>query len=226
VQFEKYDKPRLRGVTISSASTQMVHSEQILTLKGPVRMTSPTGNPNLRQLENKSGFDLSDAVVVRRRFDANGKTTLEGCWLGRIRNGASTLLQWGAVPMKQGGLPFETERRQAAEVDEIDFRKRLNVDPLLKLAFRFPTAQDPHHGRRDEYRLVARVDELLPGATESPSASQSAGSTVVLQFGPQPTPTVDANSPADVGADRRRMPYDEEVLEDPEEFLEDGTPPA
>ncbi len=62
VAFEKYDKPRLRGVTISSASTQMIHSEQMVALDGPIRMFPSSTNANLKQLENKSAFNLADVI--------------------------------------------------------------------------------------------------------------------------------------------------------------------
>ena len=209
VTFEKYDKPRLRGVPVSSASTQLIHSEQMFPLAGPVRLTSPSADPKLKQLENNSGYELSDAVVVHRRFDDAGRETFEGCWLGQVRSGGSVLLAWGALRQQKGRPPYATERQRAAA---IDYRQRLDVDALLKLAFTFPPASDPLHGRRDEYRLVARIDEVLPGAVATPSASQTTGATVVLahlrlELAPAPTP--DVNSPQDVAPNRDRRDYDE-----------------
>lgn len=216
VAFEKYDKPQLRGVTISSASTQFIHAEQMLPLAGPIRLTTPTGSTTLKQLENRSGFELSDAVVLRRRFGADDKPTVDGCWLGVVRDGASALLPWGVVSLEKGSLPYAAERANAAE---LDYRHRLDVDPLLKLAFTFPSADDPLQGRRDEYRLVARIDEPIPGSTASPRASQTTGATVVLvhlelELAPPPTP--DVNSAKDVDPDRGRRAFDDIPLESPE----------
>jgi len=217
VAFEKYDKPRLRDITVTSASTQFIHAEQMLPLTGPIRMTSPSGSTTLKQLENRSGFELSDAVVLRRRFGADGKPTVDGCWLGQVRNGASALLPWGVVPVEKGQLPYADNRSKAAE---LDYRKRLDVDPLLKLAFDFPGADDPLHGRRDEYRLVARIDEPIPGSAASPRASQTTGATVVLvhlEVGLAPPPSPDVNTAKDVDPDRGRRPFDDEPLESPKE---------
>jgi hypothetical protein len=217
VAFEKYDQPRLRGVTVSSATTQMIHSEQMLNLDGAIRMFSPEGNPRLKQLENKSGFNLSDVVVVHRDVMDDGKSRLEGCWIGELRDGAGAMLPWGAVPVEKGKLPFAGERAKSAE---LAYGKRLNVDPLLNLAFKFTPASDPLYGKRDEWRLVARIDEVLPGSVASPEASQATGATVViahLDYGPAPPPEPDANRPSDVISDERRNAYDESYDEAPPE---------
>jgi hypothetical protein len=222
VEFEKYDRPRLRGVPVTSASTQLVHSEQMYALAGSLRMAHPGPNSGAWQLENKTGFDLSDAVVIRRRINANGSTSYESCWLGLVRNGASQLLPWTAAYPEAGKLLYAEERVKAAE---LDYHKRLNVDPLIKLAFRFPGASDPLYGDRDEYRLVARLDEPLPGVVTTPAASQSTGTTVILAhlaYGMPPQPEPDHNAPADVLGDRiRGDSYDEEFFDD--ESLDDGT---
>jgi hypothetical protein len=64
VAFEKYDQPRLRGVEVSSATTQMIHSEQMLPLDGAIRLYQDDKNPRLLHLENKSGFNLTDVSIV------------------------------------------------------------------------------------------------------------------------------------------------------------------
>jgi hypothetical protein len=221
VAFEKYDKPRLRGVAVSSATTQMIHSEQMVALEGPIRLFSASNTPNLKQIENKSGFNLSDVVVIHREADGNGKVTYKGCWIGQLRNGGGALIRQDPVAMPKEGLPFADERKYA---EAQDYRKRLDVDPLLKLAFRFTPKSDPLYGRRDEWRLVGRIDEVLPGAVAAPEASQTTGSNVVLAhlaYEPAPFPEPDANSPSDVLQDGRRNAYDESY----EELLESELPP-
>jgi hypothetical protein len=217
VVFENYDHPRLREVPVGSASTEFIHSEQMFGLGGPLRMTHPSTNAAVWQLENRTGLDLADAVVIHRLPpNAQGRTTYESCWLGELRKGASLLLNLRATTHAAGELPFTAERKKAAEVDA---RKRLDVDALLKLAFRFPPVTDPLYGSRGEYRLVARVDQPLPGATTTPAASQVTGSTVVLAHLRCDLPAPfdpDVNSPVDVLGGRPRNAFDGDLpAEDP-----------
>jgi hypothetical protein len=221
VEFEKYDKPRLKGLPVSSATTQFLHSEQMLPLAGGLRLSHPSTNPRALQLENKTGYDLSDAVVIHRRPSGSG-WRYEGCWLGQVRSDTSQLLNIADLAPERDRLLFAAERAAAAEFDP---HKRLNVDGLLKLAFRFDGLAenqfDPLQGGRDEWRLVARIDEPLPGAQTSPAASQVAGSTVVLahldyQLNPITADHVDANSAKDVTSDRRNA-YDELLNAEPTE---------
>jgi hypothetical protein len=214
VAFEKYDKPRLRGVPISSASTQYIHAEQMFPLAGPLRLSHPTGSPHLWQLENHTGIALADAAVVHRKIDDDGQSAFEGCWLGEVPSGKSVLLPRAPVELKRNELPYASQRQQAEKLDE---HKRLSVDKLLQMAFRFTSDADPHQGGREEWRLVARVDELLPGARSSPSASQATGTTVVLahlQLGPPRTGGPDVNSPRDALGDEPRNAY--------EDFIDDA----
>jgi hypothetical protein len=209
VAFEKYDKPRLRGVPISSASTQYIHAEQMFPLAGPLRLSHPTGSPHLWQLENHTGLALADAAVIHRKVDEAGRSSYEGTWLGQVPSGKSTLLSRAPLALKRNELPYAAQRLQAAKVDE---HKRLDVDALLQLAFRFADGADPFHANREEWRLVARVDEPLPGARSSPSASQATGTTVVLahlQLGPRRRATPDVNSPRDVLGDEPRNAYED-----------------
>jgi hypothetical protein len=213
IEFEKYDKPRLKGVPVSSATTQFLHSEQMFALAGPLRLSHPSTNSRAWQVENKTGFDLHDAVVVHRSYDG-AKWTYDGCWLGQFASGTSQLLATTPLVFENDRLLFNDERDEAARVDS---HKRLNVDALLRQALRFPAedgeTHDPIQGQRDEWRLVARIDEPLAGAVTSPAASQTTGATVVLahlQLALPPAPGPDANSIKDVDNDRRNA-YDEEL---------------
>jgi hypothetical protein len=119
------------------------------------------------------------------------------------------MLPWSEMSFSKDELPFTAQRDQAAK---LDFRKRLNVDGLLRLAFQFTPKKDPLFGKRGEWRLVGRIDEPLPGAIAAPEASQATGSTVVLahlQYDAPPFPQPDTNSPADVLPDGKRNAYDE-----------------
>jgi hypothetical protein len=222
VEFENYDHPRLRAIPVSSASTQFIHSEQIYPLDGPLRLTHPSTSNSVWQLENRTGLDLSDVVVVHRFLreppDESGEVRLgfKSCWVGQLRQGGSLILDLKDASDSRTELPFAAERRDAAGADG---RKRLDVDALLRLAFRFPPTTDPLYGARDEYRLVARLDEALPGSATTPAASQTTGATVILahlrcELGPGFGP--DKNSPAEVLGDRPRNAYEEDIPPDEE----------
>ena len=92
--------------------------------------------------------------------------------------------------------------------------------PLQRLACQFPEDADPLHGRRDEVRLVGRMDGALPGVDTDPSASQTAGAALVvahLQWGPRPSAEPDANTALQIDPQRRTRgvePSVEELLED------------
>ena len=85
---------------------------------------------------------------------------------------------------------------------------RLNLEPMFRLAL------DPSHMEPGEERLVARVDEVLPGETITPSASQVRGATLVvahLNYAPLPAPQKDLNTRRDIKADDAEPAEDEPV---------------
>jgi hypothetical protein len=172
-------------------------------LDGGVRVTYSTNG--LKQLENTTGLNLSDAMLVHRGFDRNGSPAYSAAWVGEMSSGGAVLMPvLQPILLSDDALPFATERQRAAAVDG---RKRLDVGELLNLATKFPGAGDPFYGKREETRLIARIDGVLPGAVASPAASQTAGATVVLAHvaypGPLPTPAPDVLSVADVFPDGR-----------------------
>ena len=196
VNFVKHKDTRLEGLTISSASTRLVHSEQMLELEGPLWLGK--SSQGLEQVVNRTGLHLSDVMVLQRYIDRSGKPQIKGCWLGPLRSGQSAVLGLRPLTVGEEQLPFATERKQAAEtaVDE-----RLNLNPLVKLALEMKDPKDPRWSERDEYRLIARIDQLLPGTEVSPAASQTQGATLVvahLKNHPLPLPEPDVNSREDV----------------------------
>ena len=187
----------LRGLAVASNSTRMLHSEQVFPLAGPLKLGLTSRNHY--QLVNHSGLNLRDVAVVRRHFkEGDDRPSYDASWIGELRHGASSAL--GLTPYAWAGdrIPFAEEREQAARESSIE---RMQLDELLKLAFQFPDRDDPQSARREEYRLVGRIDEVLPGAEVSPAASQIRGATVVLahlQYGDQPVAQPDVNSRGDL----------------------------
>ena len=71
----------------------------------------------------------------------------------------------------------------------------------MNIAFQFPESEDPLEQRRDEWRIVGLIDQVLPGTKVAPAASQIVGATVVLahlHYGDLPQPRPDVNSRSDV----------------------------
>lgn len=201
VAFEKYDRTRLRGVDITSASTRFIHSEEMSELAGGlVWSTSSIGG---RQVRNDTGYDLQDAVIVHRKFNA-GKPVFETAWLGLLRAGDARGVAFDPSGMLQSEIPYQTERAAAAKLQQ----RRLDVDEILKIAFQF-SKTDPLYSAREEYRLVALIDQPLPGAAVQPTPSQTIGTTVVLahlDYGPRRDFEPDVNSPIDVTDNVRARP--------------------
>ncbi len=196
VVFDESSTPRLTGLTVASSATRLVHAEQIQMLDGPLRLGQ--SSRGLAQVENRSQFNIRDAVVIRRTFDRAGKPRYEGCWLGEIQARRSAVLGMRALVWDPRGLPFAYERVTAAAGRLIP---GMNVDALVKLACQFEDKHDRLAMRRTETRLVGVIDEGLPGMDVSPAASQQKGATVVvahLEYGPLAASRPDVNSPADV----------------------------
>ena len=196
VAFEKYDKTRLRGLPVTSASTRFVHSEQMFPLDGGVSITKSSGG--LPQLDNRTGLILSDAMLLRRDFDFQGRARYSAAWIGQLgARGVVLMPVLKPIQLNADELPFSGERELAAAADS---GERLDVDELLQLATSFPDPSDPFFGQRAETRLIARIDGMLPGAVASPAASQTSGTTVVVAHveypGPLPTPQLDETSVA------------------------------
>jgi hypothetical protein len=183
---------RLNGVPISSNSTGMIHSEQILTLDGPIRIGHSTATGG-EQIENRSKLQLDSVCVVMRPPDDGKPETveqLEGMWIGQLLPGNSF-----PKPRHMTGKPPFAEDR-AAEARLVQ-SPRLNLEPLFRLAL------DPQYMEPGETRLVARIDQLMPGQTITPSASQVRSATLVvahLDYESLPPPIPDKNTRQDVKA--------------------------
>ncbi|MBX3432078.1 MAG: hypothetical protein KF847_01895 [Pirellulales bacterium] len=219
VAFEKYAETHLRGLAVASSTTRLVHSEEIVPFPGAVRLTTATNG--MRQIENRSGLHLADAAIVRRSFDRQGKPRFDGCWLGEVRDGATTVVSFAPAAIDPVRGPFAAERAAAAERAVATSQPRLDVDELVKVAFRFASGDDPLYGGREETRLVARIDGLLPGTTATPSASQTSGAVIVavhLAYGPPPAPQPDANAAADVLPAADRPTGEEDSLDELEDL--------
>jgi hypothetical protein len=197
IDFQRYDDVRLAGLPISSNSTGMVHSEQMMTLDGAIRLGQSTARRG-DQIENRSKLELDSVCVVRRplpedRVPAGVK--LYGKWIGKMLPGQSMPISLQRIDPEDKEIPFARDRRAEQPARRGD---QLNLEPMFKLAL------DPQHMEPGETRLVARIDQVLPGEEITPSASQVKGATLVvahLAYAPAPPPRPDKNTRQDVKAE-------------------------
>jgi hypothetical protein len=184
VAFSQQDQVRLSDLEVTSASTRMVHSEAMTPVAGgPIRRgESSLGH---QQIENQSELLLRSVAVIRRVGDSH---ELQGCWIGDLQPKTSSAISKLAITASDLA-------EQRAEERKLLSTNALNLEPLFKVAC------DPRHLAPGEMRLVARVDEILPGSSVTPAASQAQGATLVvvhLDYGDLPAPALDDNSPLDV----------------------------
>jgi len=162
----------LEGLAISSNTTGMVHSEQMLALDGGVGWERLA--EDRYKLTNDTGLALEAAAVV-------GAT--KACWIGALAPGASATVEMRPTPSKREEL-FATEQNEAT----LGTRGGFNVQHLLRLA-----QQEDLGG---ELRLVAYTSQELSGLTVLPSSAQTRQLALVvahLEFSPEPALANDAN---------------------------------
>jgi hypothetical protein len=194
--YERYDAARLEGVFVPSNTTNMVHSEQMFVLDGPITLGKSQSQGRL-QIENRSKHLLQSVALVERtsRAGEEGGTqpALSGIWIGELRPGESRPAIFSPpIVLDEDASPFDDER--AAE-------GRLQRAPRLNLEAMFRLALDVNSFEPGEKRLVARIDEVLDGETVLPAASQVRGGVLVvahLEYGPRPAPLPDLNTSRDV----------------------------
>lgn len=183
VVFDRQERARLKGMPVSSASTDTIRSEQMYTLSGQL-----VYDANRNQIENRSDLDLQSTMIIKR---PDNSEKLLGCWLGELDSRQSSTLSFTPVDYTEDQTPFQRERLQASEEEP----ESLNLEPLLKLLL------DPKRLEPGEVRCVALINQVLPGVTITPESSQLVGATVLaahLDYGPLPKPDPDANAPVDV----------------------------
>jgi hypothetical protein len=186
VNFQRYDNVQFNGMPVSSNSTGMVHSEQMLSLDGPIKFVA-AGKDKTKLLQNDSKLDLHCVCVVERDGDE-----LEGRWIGDLLPGQSVPIT--TARLASGKRPFAAERATAAQSAR---GERLDLEQMFQLALDVKNIED------GETRLVARHDEILPGESISPAASQVRGATLVvvhLHYAPLPAPEKDDNTRQEIKA--------------------------
>jgi hypothetical protein len=191
--YQRYDRSKLTGVFVPSNTTNMVHSEQMFALDAPIRLGKSTRGTD--QVENRSQLHLRSVAVVRRptlEEEKQGRSELLGTWIGELRPGESAPVAYMPIPVEKNEAPFAKQRK---EEERLQGSQRLDLEPTFRLAF------DINYFEPGEKRLVARVDEVLPGQEITPVASQVRGATMVvahLQYALRPAPKPDLNTKQDI----------------------------
>lgn len=180
VTYERQEIARLNGLTVSSNSTDMAHTEQIFDLGGALRY-----DDGRNQLINETDHDFVALAVVRR--PAGEAERLQGCWIGSLGGRSSTNVSFSPLSSSEEEAVFAAERAEESTSEE-----RLDFESLFRVAL------DPRHMEPGEVRAVAYLDKVMPGVEVAPRASQLRGGTLLvahLKYGRLPAPQMDKNSP-------------------------------
>jgi len=181
----------------------------MLALDGPIQLGRSAARGG-NQVENRTRFELHSACVVRRPLPEDRvppDVRLYGKWIGQMLPGQSAAYSLQPLHLEKNQVPFRQDR---ADEEKLQGGNRLNLEPMFRLAL------DPQHMEPGEVRLVARVDEVLPGETITPAASQIRGATLIvahLAYAPLPPPEKDRNTKRDIKPDADLSDEDEDVFE-------------
>lgn len=186
VELTQAKKVQLAGLQVSSASTDMLHSEQMLELDGPIAYTQE--GPNQWRVRNRSQLKIESSAIVKRA-DQGGEPRLLGCWIGELPPGEGKTVTFAPLTDSVFANQRDKDIARAQEED------KLNLMPLYDLAL------DASHVPNGDVRMVGRIDKVLPGVTITPSAAQVRGAAFVvahLKRAELPLPVSDVNSPRDI----------------------------
>jgi len=185
VELTQAKKVQLAGLQVSSASTDMLHSEQMMKLDGPISYQQQA--PNEWRVLNRSQLKIKSAAVVKRA-DQGKEARLLGCWIGELLPGEGKTVSF--APLTDS--VFANQRNQ--DITKAAEEEQLNLMPLYDLAL------DATHVPNGDVRLVGRIDTVLPGVAIKPAAAQVRGAALViahLERAELPLPVPDVNSPRD-----------------------------
>ncbi|WDQ16142.1 hypothetical protein [Rhodopirellula sp. P2] len=172
--------PRLDGIAVGSNSFAAVHTEQMVSVGGPLSLSQDG-----RTLRNDSNLDLTDVYVIHRPLGDDATSKVEIAVLGGVAPGESPSLSY---------QPAE----QIRVASEVDFGIRQCMQRILTSSFVPPGTT----------RLLGRLASIPPdqadadessawgGLEISPQCSQVNADTIVLahlEYSPLHTPQPDEN---------------------------------
>ena len=184
------DDASVAGYSVGSNSIGFVHSEQWLDLARPLAIIEHSDGSF--QLANHTQLLLRDAGVVKKTDRAG----LQTAWLGAIEAGAAAAGKFELESAAISGSQLWKARRDRSPRTAADSPSgELNLRRLIDIA------QDVSGLRPGEMRLVAWLDDALPGLTVEPKASQARHAAVVvahLAAGQEELPRPDARTRAEL----------------------------
>jgi hypothetical protein len=158
--------PALVDFLVQPRSLSMFRAEQMLTLRGSIRLDEEGGT---RRVVNGSEFDLKDAILI----ESGGTDHPVERWLGAIKSGSSAPIGGAAI---------------AQPPNRVEFTAGPDPNPFLE---ELRAAWEPRAENQGELRLVAWVSAPMGGQVIEPAIDRRRGFTAVLihlRIGSPPSP--------------------------------------
>jgi len=178
----------ISGYYVRSNSTGMVHSEQMVDLEGGLSLAAT--DDGRFTLTNHTGLALHDAGIIRKSDVAGGPEIIETAYLGRLEPDATVPLWF----QQTAELPadyrcWQDQRRDPRLTGRGLQPGELDLSRLVALA------QNTEDLQPGDVRLVAGLEQPLPGPTTDPPAQQVRRAALVVAhlrygFGADPQPDV------------------------------------
>jgi hypothetical protein len=176
----------LAGYSVQSNLAGMVHSEQMVDLGGGLSLVETPGQP--AQLVNRTNLTLRDVGVVKKDESNN----LWVAWLdGPLRSGAKVTLRFRRHWSNPSANPLWKPQQGGPLLRTVSPSQDLKQTPLSLIQM----AQDVGQLRPGQARLVAWLEDEVPGLEVRPAAPQTRFATLVVAhlrygFGDDPQPDV------------------------------------
>lgn len=159
---------QLDDYPVSSNSTGMVHSEQMVDVGGALRWIAPADQPPT--VQNQTKLKLSGTAVIKSTRYTARHVVDEAAWLGELLPGASA-----EVRFQKYDQELLTDARASETLTSAEF-----VKGTLNLRRMLDCAQDIKSLASGEVRLVAWREGSPAGQTIEPSAAQARQATLVV----------------------------------------------
>lgn len=186
VQFRHDKENALSGVQVSSNSTEKIHSEQMLTLKGPISLVGD--DPQSLRIKNSSDLTLKDCGILRR----TAVGAIEAAYVTELKPQTSATLQFKPTVENASWVPeWDRSLVMSSAVEAKDSDKgTVRLFRLAELAARQLKLL------KGETRLIAWSEDPLPGMRVTPNPAQVKTHTLVISHltrGVIPPPVSDTN---------------------------------